>query len=584
MCSGGTVDNQLGEAFCVQSIPVAEYTSHRIYRNVYQSRIYQSQCIPVAYIPVAVVPPQTVEATTIAPVEQLSVPKRKSQKRKRKLVLEDATVVQKSVDEMVERVDAPVPASVEQPAVVPVVEGTTDDPDTVINEVLNLLDSISGDKDDKQSDRSETWFERAFDEMLRNYSPVVTHSDTDEEEETIEVGAAGVDQQKARIPFNASLPSTLAPTITPIRFGQRIEFRKVDAYKASLPKIDSSYKGKGILVEDDVHVRVDAQLAKSWRAPLSLSRPTTVRRPRCRLAPPSAASCCDRTCYDQLFDKFPSVPNSSGLLVQADEGIVFPVVDLIRRSTAAYLLKCRFPYETGRSQAPRRQQVLLRHMREHQLEWTRPSSSSLFEGPVIDRGFFIHPTHHSITSKCWIRAKIMVDGSWIILEGVDYWRPINTPVNSRHLEALPQRPYLDDLVRVDAQLANLWEHCDVLSMQIDSDLVIYRTTLVRTFQVVTICRVDKSESTISVLGKLVYLVTLAMSLFDLQDVCIVIGSLATLDLPMVVDLIGIYVLKGPYCTLTMTNWFLQALSVIPRGSWRDVARIFTMIRWASPNF
>ncbi|KZV39461.1 DNA-directed RNA polymerase V subunit 1 [Dorcoceras hygrometricum] len=58
-----------------------------------------------------------------------------------------------------------------------------------------------------------------------------------------------------------------------------------------------------------------------------------------------------------------------------------------------------------------------------------------------------------------------------------------------------------------------------------------------------------------------------MSLFDLQDVCIAIGSLATLDLPMVVDLIGIYGLKGPYCTLNTTNWFLQALSVIPRGSW-----------------
>ncbi|KZV56573.1 hypothetical protein F511_04982 [Dorcoceras hygrometricum] len=61
----------------------------------------------------------------------------------------------------------------------------------------------------------------------------------------------------------------------------------------------------------------------------------------------------------------------------------------------------------------------------------------------------------------------------------------------------------------------------------------------------------------------------------------VIGSLATLDLPMVVDLIVIYVLKGPYRTLTMTNWFLQALSVIPRGSWGDVARRFTMIRWGS---
>ncbi|KZV27795.1 hypothetical protein F511_40179 [Dorcoceras hygrometricum] len=57
-----------------------------------------------------------------------------------------------------------------------------DDPDTVINQVLNQLDSISDDKDDKQSDRAETWFDRAFDEMLRNDSPVVTPSDTDEEE------------------------------------------------------------------------------------------------------------------------------------------------------------------------------------------------------------------------------------------------------------------------------------------------------------------------------------------------------------------------------------------------------------------
>ncbi|KZV58315.1 hypothetical protein F511_28453 [Dorcoceras hygrometricum] len=53
-----------------------------------------------------------------------------------------------------------------------------------------------------------------------------------------------------------------------------------------------------------------------------------------------------------------------------------------------------------------------------------------------------------------------------------------------------------------------------------------------------------------------------MSLFDLQDVCIAIGSIATLDLPMVVDMIGIYGLKGPYCTLTTINWFLQALSVL----------------------
>ncbi|KZV31177.1 hypothetical protein F511_05650 [Dorcoceras hygrometricum] len=63
-----------------------------------------------------------------------------------------------------------------------------------------------------------------------------------------------------------------------------------------------------------------------------------------------------------------------------------------------------------------------------------------------------------------------------------------------------------------------------------------------------------------------------MSLFDIQDVRIAIGSIATLDLPMVVDLIGIYGLKGPYRMLITTNWFLQALSVIPMGSWGDVGR------------
>ncbi|KZV39650.1 hypothetical protein F511_30456 [Dorcoceras hygrometricum] len=64
----------------------------------------------------------------------------------------------------------------------------------------------------------------------------------------------------------------------------------------------------------------------------------------------------DRTCFDHRDEEIPFVSNSSVHLVQADKGFVVPVLDLIRRSTAAYLLKCRFPCETGRSQAPRRQQ------------------------------------------------------------------------------------------------------------------------------------------------------------------------------------------------------------------------------------
>ncbi|KZV29179.1 hypothetical protein F511_38821 [Dorcoceras hygrometricum] len=53
------------------------------------------------------------------------------------------------------------------------------------------------------------------------------------------------------------------------------------------------------------------------------------------------------------------------------------------------------------------------------------------------------------------------------------------------------------------------------------------------------------------------------------NVCMAIESLTTLDLPMVVNSIGIYELKGPYYRLTMIDWFLQTLSVIPRGSWDE---------------
>ncbi|KZV17496.1 hypothetical protein F511_10883 [Dorcoceras hygrometricum] len=50
---------------------------------------------------------------------------------------------------------------------------------------------------------------------------------------------------------------------------------------------------------------------------------------------------------------------------------------------------------------------------------------------------------------------------------------------------------------------------------------------------------------------------------------------------MIVDSIGIYEMKGPYYTLTMTDWFLQALSVIPRGSSGDVSTRFIMVRWCT---
>ncbi|KZV44260.1 hypothetical protein F511_10379 [Dorcoceras hygrometricum] len=100
------------------------------------------------------VPLQIVEGIAVAPVELLPVPKRIIQKRKRRLVLEaeDDLVVDEPVvggstakhPEAVTGVQEPVDEPVAgQQEVVPVVEATTDDPDAIIEQILNQLDSVA---------------------------------------------------------------------------------------------------------------------------------------------------------------------------------------------------------------------------------------------------------------------------------------------------------------------------------------------------------------------------------------------------------------------------------------------------------
>ncbi|KZV23504.1 hypothetical protein F511_33959 [Dorcoceras hygrometricum] len=73
-----------------------------------------------------------------------------------------------------------------------------------------------------------------------------------------------------------------------------------------------------------------------------------------------------------------------------------------------------------------------------------------------------------------------------------------------------------------------------------------------------------------------------MSLFDLQDECIAIGSLATLDLPMVVDLIVIYGLKGPYIDRSDLIGDRSYDEVTVMGMNRMFIR-WTRARWAGPS-
>ncbi|KZV37725.1 hypothetical protein F511_16265 [Dorcoceras hygrometricum] len=92
--------------------------------------------------------------------------------------------------------------------------------------------------------------------------------------------------------------------------------------------------------------------------PLSVTQlqslPPLLSQSRRRRRPPPSPSppLSDRTCSDQLFEEFPSVLISSGLLVQADEVTLLPVVDLIRRNLPPPTVKSQSPCDSGWSQAP----------------------------------------------------------------------------------------------------------------------------------------------------------------------------------------------------------------------------------------
>ncbi|KZV31452.1 hypothetical protein F511_38298 [Dorcoceras hygrometricum] len=154
------------------------------------------------------VPLQIVEAAADAQVEQPPVPKRKSQKRKRRLVL---SADNETINAPTDHPDAAVETTVDehpaaevgstgekQPAVE--VAPATDDPDAVIKKVLNQLDVVFQTDDGEQPQgtvveetvvaaKEPHWFDLPYDDLIAKWDaerPVVTASDTDEDVETMD--------------------------------------------------------------------------------------------------------------------------------------------------------------------------------------------------------------------------------------------------------------------------------------------------------------------------------------------------------------------------------------------------------------
>ncbi|KZV58297.1 paramyosin-related protein-like [Dorcoceras hygrometricum] len=88
--------------------------------------------------------------------------------------------------------------------------------------------------------------------------------------------------------------------------------------------------------------------------------------------------------------------------------------------------------------------TLVDQMRQHQLEWTRPSFSSLLEGANVQRGAVIARSHTTIKSICWIRRLLLINGSWTVIEGADRWIHECKTTNSCEQQQLSQRPFVDE--------------------------------------------------------------------------------------------------------------------------------------------
>ncbi|KZV25406.1 histone-lysine N-methyltransferase ATX3 [Dorcoceras hygrometricum] len=90
---------------------------------------------------------------------------------------------------------------------------------------------------------------------------------------------------------------------------------------------------------------------------------------------------------------------------------------------------------------------LLMQRQAHELQWTRPCCSMLFED-AFDRGFYIPRNHKIFVSTCWLRLLRRIGDVWVVEDGYDRWvHEDETPI-SQLLVQLPQRTSLEYLAPI----------------------------------------------------------------------------------------------------------------------------------------
>ncbi|KZV46946.1 splicing factor, proline- and glutamine-rich-like [Dorcoceras hygrometricum] len=408
--------------------------------------------------PVEAVPLQMIAPTTAAPTEQLPLPKRPTQKRKRRLILgsDDKIVDSEPVvagvegkqaetaagSVTVETIAGSVAKPVSEPAVAEVVNkrpSTTDYVDDIIQQVLTETAQIGADKEEidgggetvsgsavgsqavDKVDEFEQWLNLSYEEFhARQEDRLVEKASYTEDEMDSDLGnqvfpvVGRTDVVLGTNVVEVRLPST-GVEVTKITLGKSIKIPGVDEitwYMANLPQIPVDDKGKKpLLKKDPVKVReqIIDEVAKFFFS-FSLKRLANLK--------------IDDSYYakEELVLSWAEA-ESTVVALQRRMYILLKYRELLIRK---FLEARKINFASGDGSSTTDHKILdwlsdlhlfvLEELKEqslvHGLRWDKTCCSKIFEGRNRDPGAVIARSNTNTKSSCWIRTMLRVDGTW----------------------------------------------------------------------------------------------------------------------------------------------------------------------------
>ncbi|KZV54737.1 hypothetical protein F511_36346 [Dorcoceras hygrometricum] len=345
-----------------------------------------------------------------------------------------------------------------------------DDPETIINQVLQNLDSASDDKDVEPVVEAAT-------------VDVVTASEDQQVKEFLAQSAndylLDADEQKSledillEIPVDVPLPSA-GMEITKIVMGKTIKIPGVTKWTwflNSLPRIPADDKGKEILVEKDpikgnpaqehfFLICGDIDLLVALRAKVidevalffnsfSLKKLATINIEEMYKKEEQVLS------WGETESPQEAIQRKSYILIKYREVLVRKFLESWRAnfvpgqgSTAVDLKVINLLTDLHLSIL----EELVKEARAHGLLWKNPCCSTIIEGSPRDRGAIIARNNTQTPSRCWIRTMLYVNGEWIVEPCADRWVKIPRMVISnevhRHRQYDDTLPTVSDFFRL----------------------------------------------------------------------------------------------------------------------------------------